>query len=294
MGQFKPMVKMETTEPSVILKLKKGGSATFDRMKKEGAKEGFKPVKKMDGGAMGALADIPAPTTPMGNPAAAKAMATRRMMKRPAAMPRGTPAVGRPKAPPMMPPMGAAMPAPAMKKGGKMDVSAKLKKHADMPASKAHKGLKTGGIAKSTQPGEYATGGVVNAQGGFRDGGQVSDTDKAMTSSSRRAGSGQVSDKEKAFKSGGIIKTMAKKTTKHVTAKPDRNSAPTGDVKLGNAGGYKRGGRAKKHFATGGRVDSGHPVAMPQGQKPPSTPVSINRLSGTFKTGGRVAKSKKC
>jgi hypothetical protein len=259
MGQFKPMVKMETTEPSVILKLKKGGSATFDRMKKEGAKEGFKPVKKMDGGAMGALADIPAPTTPMGNPAAAKAMATRRMMKRPAAMPRGTPAVGRPKAPPMMPPMGAAMPAPAMKKGGKMDVSAKLKKHADMPASKAHKGLKTGGIAKSTQPGEYATGGVVNAQGGF--------------------------------KNGGIIKTMTKKTTKHVTAKPDHNSAPTGDVKLGNAGGYKRGGRAKKHFATGGRVDSGHPVAMPQGNKPPSTPVSINRLSGTFKDGGKVKKS---
>ena len=26
MGQFKPMVKMETTEPSVILKLAKGGS----------------------------------------------------------------------------------------------------------------------------------------------------------------------------------------------------------------------------------------------------------------------------
>lgn len=260
MGQFKPMVKMETTEPSVILKLKKGGSATFDRMKKEGAKDGFKPVKKMDGGAMGALADIPAPTTPMGNPAAAKAMATRRMMKRPAAMPRGTPAVGRPKAPamPPMPPMAT----PAMKKGGKMDAAAKLKKHADMPASKAHKGLATGGIAKSTKPGEYATGGVVNGQAGF--------------------------------KSGGIIKTMAKKTTKHVTAKPDHNSAPTGDVKLGNAGGYKRGGRAKKHFAAGGEVNSGRPVAMPQGQKPPSTPVSINRLSGTFKTGGRVAKSKKC
>jgi len=36
MGQFKPMVKMMTTEPSIELKLKTGGSATFDRMKKEG------------------------------------------------------------------------------------------------------------------------------------------------------------------------------------------------------------------------------------------------------------------
>lgn len=263
MGQFKPMVKMETTEPSVILKLKKGGSATFDRMKKEGAKEGFKPVKKMDGGAMGALAGTPAPTTPMGNPMAAKAMATRRMAKRPAPMPRGTPSIGRPKAP-AMPPMaaGPAMSPPVMKKGGKMDAAAKLKKHADMPASKAHKGLKTGGIAKSTKPAQYATGGVINAQGGY--------------------------------KNGGIIKTMTKKTTKHTTAKPDHNSAPTGDVKLGNAGGYKHGGAAgKKHFAAGGRVDSGHPVAMPQGNKPPSTPVSINRLSGTFKRGGKVKKSDK-
>ena len=31
MGQFKPMVKMETTEPSVILKLKKGGHVAMDK-----------------------------------------------------------------------------------------------------------------------------------------------------------------------------------------------------------------------------------------------------------------------
>ena len=35
MGQFKPMVKMETTEPSVILKLKKGGHVASKHEKKE-------------------------------------------------------------------------------------------------------------------------------------------------------------------------------------------------------------------------------------------------------------------
>lgn len=254
MGQFKPMVKMYTTEPSVELKLKTGGSASFKRMHSEGAKEGFKPVKKMNGGVMDALSRTPTPTTPMGNPSAARAMASKRPMRTPTAPARGMPAVGRP---------AAAMPAPAMgrpmmKKGG--DVSAALEKHADMPASKAHKGLKTGGIAKSTKPGGYKTGGVVDGQGGFKKGGSVP--------------------------ASGIIKTMTNKTTKVVGAKPDHNSAPTGDVKMGNAGGYKKGGAAKKHFATGGVVDTGRAVAMPK--KAPSEPVAISELSGTFKKGGRV------
>ena len=80
---------------------------------------------------------------------------------------------------------------------------------------------------------------------------------------------------------------MTNKTTKMDTAHVDNNSAPTGGVKLGNAGGYKKGGKAvKKHFATGGVVDSGHPVAMPK--KPASRPVHITELSGTFKSGGKV------
>ena len=294
MPGFKPMVKMDTTEPSVMLKLKKGGSATHKRAMAES--HGFKPMKKQTGGAIDAMAREPMPTTPMGAPEAARAMATRRMAaKRPAPMPRGTPAIGRPRGPAMPPMMAAASPAPMpaptmMKKGGKTEsgVGKKLAKHASMPASKAHKGLKTGGVVKSPKPGEYKTGGVVNAQGGYKGGGVVTDAERAL-SSGRKAGSGQVTDREKGYKAGGIIKTMTKKTTKHTTAKPNHNSAPTGDVRLGNAGGYKEGGMAgKKHYATGGVVDSGRPVAMPQGQKPPSSPVSINRLSGTFKTGGRV------
>ena len=54
MGDFKQMVKMETTEPSVILKLKKGGSA--HKKMKHGGDADHKPMQsKMNGGIMGAL-----------------------------------------------------------------------------------------------------------------------------------------------------------------------------------------------------------------------------------------------
>jgi hypothetical protein len=139
-----------------------------------------------------------------------------------------------------------------------------LKSHEDKPASKGHKGLATGGVLKSTKPGNYATGGVVNGQGGY--------------------------------KKGGIINTENQggeyRNTKMDTAKPNHNSAPTGDVKLGNGGGYKKGGATKKHYATGGAVNnSGHAVAMPA--KKPSAPVSNDRQSGTFKKGGSVTPAQK-
>ena len=57
------------------------------------------------------------------------------------------------------------------------------------------------------------------------------------------------------------------------------------DTRTGETG-FKKGGAAKK-FADGGRVqDDGRPVKMPK--KAPSSPVSTNRLSGTFKKGGSV------
>lgn len=219
MGQFKPMVKMETTEPSVELKLKKGGSVSS-------------PKKMMNGGVMGALAQAPAPGSRGGMAPAA-----------------------RPGKPSMMDRRKAMMGKPMMAKGGAMDA---LKAHADKPASKAHAGLKTGGVMKSPKPGNYATGGVVNGQGGY--------------------------------KAGGIIKSEKGETMMH-TAKVDNNSKPTGEVKLGNAGGYKKGGATKKHYATGGAVNnSGHAVAMPK--KPASKAVSNDRQSGTFKKGGEVDLSK--
>jgi hypothetical protein len=243
MAEFKPMVKMMTTEPSVILKLKKGGHVGM-----KGGKGDSGHKKMADGGMMDSL--------DRGSMGARPAMSVSPLARAMAAR----------KKKPMIAP-------PRMKEGGetksmhkaemsKMSkIEKELKSHEGKPASKGHMGLKTGGIAKSTKPGGYKTGGVVNGQGGFKD--------------------------------GGIIKTMTNKTTKVVGAKPDNNSAPTGDVKMGNAGGYKKGGAAKKHYATGGVVDSGRPVAMPQGAKKPSSPVAINQLSGTFKKGGTVTSTEK-
>ena len=237
MGQFKPMVKMETTEPSVILKLKKGGHVN---MKKGGMAEGGHKKMAMGGGAMESLMGTPAlvgrpavnaPVRAPGKPS----MASRRksMMAKPAM------------AKPEMPMGNPSMPAP-MKKGGKAEggeskaahkaemsaikgVDKKLTKHASKAASKGHKGLKTGGVALGNGGG-YKTGGVTDGQGGYK----------------------------------------------------------TGGVALGNGGGFKKGGATKKAYATGGTVNSGKPVAMPQGAKKPTPPVSTNRVSGTFKSGGKV------
>jgi hypothetical protein len=271
MGQFKPMVKMMTTEPTVELKLKKGGHVN---MKKGGKAEAGHKKMADGGGAMGALAGTPAligrpavnaPVRAPGKPS----MASRRkaMMAKPAkpAMPMGNP----------------SMPSTPMKKGGKAEggesksmhkvemskmkgLEKELKSHESKPASKGHKGLKAGGMA---------TGGVTNGQGGYAKGGIINTE-------------GQ----------GGVYRN-----TKMVTAKPDHSPATTGGVKNGNAGGYKTGGVTKsnaggykmggvpkKAYAAGGTVDSGKPVAMPQGSKKPPTPVSINRLTGTYKSGGKV------
>ena len=268
MGQFKPMVKMMTTEPTVELKLKKGGHVN---MKKGGKAEAGHKKMADGGGAMGALAGTPAligrpavnaPVRAPGKPS----MASRRkaMMAKPAMAPKAP--IGNP-----------AMPSTPMKKGGESKATHKaemskmkglekeLKSHESKPASKGHKGLKSGGMA---------TGGVTNGQGGYA--------------------------------KGGIINTEgqggAYRNTKMNTAKPDHSPATTGGVKNGNgggyatggvtksnAGGYKMGGKAsKKAYATGGTVDSGKPVAMPQGAKKPSPPISINRLTGTYKSGGKV------
>ena len=258
MGQFKPMVKMMTTEPSIELKLKKGGTVKMQAGGLSGMGTATAEAPAMP--ARGGMASARAPMRP--------SMAARRraMMAMPAAAAPAAPVgmAGR-----MMKEGGEskAMHAAEMKKMAK--TAEALKEHAGKPASKAHKGLKTGG--------------VVMGQGGY--------------------------------KAGGIIESK-KGDTKMVTAKVDHSPAKTGGVDLGNAGGYKtggvakanaggykkggaakmmgggmaymKGGAAKKAYATGGVVKSGAPVAMPQGRKTPSKPVSINQLSGTFKKGGSV------
>ena len=202
-------------------------------------------MKKADGGMMAMPSDMPMPARGGMMPVARPKRPT--MAARRAAM------------------MGMKGMQGGMKEGGESKATHKaemskmkglekeLKSHESKPASKGHKGL--------------ATGGVVNGQGGFKE--------------------------------GGIIKST-KGETKMVTSKVDHSPAKTGGVKMGNdggyatggvakanGGGYKKGGSAKKAYATGGLVDTGKPVAMPQGRKKPSAPVSINQLSGTFKKGGQ-------
>jgi hypothetical protein len=224
MGQFKPMVKMMTTEPSVILKLKKGG----------------KVAHKMDGGYMPMQSTMPAQAMPAmpargGLASASSPMKPSMAARRKAMM-----------AKPVMSPT-------LMKKGGKAD------KHEDAAQDRAM-------IKKAMAGKKFATGGVVNGQGGFKD--------------------------------GGIIKST-KGETKMVTSKVDHSPAKTGGVKLGNGGGYatggvakangggyKMGGSAKKAYATGGTVDTGKPVAMPK--RPASKPVANSMQSGTFAKGGKV------
>ena len=103
MGQFKPMVKMMTTEPSVELKLKKGGHVS---MKKDGKSEHGHKKMADGGGAMGALAGTPAL---IGRPA----------VNAPVRAPGKPPMAARRKAMAPRAPIGnPSMPSTPMKKGG--------------------------------------------------------------------------------------------------------------------------------------------------------------------------------
>ena len=273
MGQFKPMVKMMTTEPSVELKLKKGGS-----------------VSKADGGYIPMQSAMPSTMPARGG-----------MM--PVARP-GKPSIAaRRKA--MMaskPPMSAT---PAMKEGGESKATHKaemtkmkglekeLKSHEGKPASKAHKGLKTGG--------------VVMGQAGFKAGGIISNEGQAATSTKMvttkpnhsPANTGDVKmGNGGGYKKGGATRKYAKGGSVmnyvegNVVGTPaGKTNTTTGDVAKSNGGGYKKGGALKK-YARGGEVvqDDGKAVEMPQGRKKPPAPVSITALSGTYKKGGSVKK----
>jgi hypothetical protein len=282
MGQFKPMVKMMTTEPTVELKLKKGGHVN---MKKGGKAEAGHKKMADGGGAMGALAGTPAligrpaVNAPVRAPGKPSMAARRKAMAAKPAMPMGNP----------------SMPSTPMKKGGKAEggesssthkaemtkmkgLEKELKSHESKPASKGHKGL--------------ATGGVALGQGGYKKGGNVKKYAKGGV-----AGNGVIPESASAKGAGPY-----RNTEMHTAEYTGKSSGVTGGVKngngggyatggvaLGNGGGYKMGGKAsKKAYATGGTVDSGKPVAMPQGRKSPPTPVSINRLTGTYKSGGKV------
>jgi hypothetical protein len=263
MGQFKPMVKMMTTEPSVILKLKKGG----------------KVASKMDGGYMPMQSTMPAQALPVG--------------KGPAGLGRDTAFAPAPMKPSMAERRKAMMAKPArkpamsptlMKKGGKADM------HEDAAQDRAM-------IKKAMAGKKFATGGVVNGQGGFANGGIIKSTKgetKMVTAKPDRspAKTGEVKEgKAGGYADGGTIKGGNWENRPANTAKAGKSGGTTGEVRKGNAGGFKMGGSTKKAYATGGTVDTGKPVAMPK--KPVSRPIANSMQSGTFAKGGKVEKEEK-
>jgi hypothetical protein len=269
MGQFKPMVKMMTTEPTVELKLKKGGSA--HKKMKHGGDADHKPMQsKMNGGIMGALSGA----TPVIRGTTAAPVA--RMPARPSMASRRKAMMAK-----------APISRRVMKSGG--DVEKELKAHASKPASKAHAGLNKGGAC-------YKDGGKVEASKGII---PVSASKKGAekyvsnisTAEYTTKTSGKTGDVK--YGNGGGYKTGGVVLGNGGGYKKGGKACATGGVALGNAGGYKKGGASKKAYANGGSVnDEGKAVSMPQGNKKPSTPVSISKLSGTFKKGGTVAEKK--
>jgi hypothetical protein len=279
------MVKMETTEPSVELKLKKGGTV------EKKMQMGGMPMGSV-GPARGGMAPAAAPKMP--------ALAARRRAMRN---------------------MGAAQSAPVgraarmmgMKEGGdtaqdKAMIKKAFKQH-DMQEHKGGKGTEL----KLKKGGKYASGGAIPSES-IRGTPATTIVDTAKPDNAPAKTGGVKNGNAGGFKKGGMMKCatggaiVSEKTsgsyatTQMNTAKADNSPANTGEVKKGNAGGFKTGGVMKansggyrtggaaKKFAEGGRVqDDGGPEQMKQGRKPMPQPVAINMLSGTYKKGGRVA-----
>jgi hypothetical protein len=304
MGQFKPMVKMETTEPSVELKLKKGGKV------EKKMQMGGMPMGAMTGPARGGMGAAAAP----GMPALA---ARRRAMK----------AMGAAQSAPV----GRAASMMGMKEGGdtgqdKAMIKKAFKQH-DMQEHMGGKGtklkLKKGGMMNC------ATGGAIPSES-IRGTPATTIVDTAKPDNAPAKTGGVRNGNAGGFKKGGVMKcatggAIPSETTSGSYAetemhssKPDNAPAKSGEVKKGNAGGYKAGGMmgggmsgyatggvaksnaggyrkggAAKKFAEGGRVQNdGGPEQMKQGNKPVPSPVSISMLSGTYKKGGNVSVNK--
>jgi hypothetical protein len=228
MREFKPMVKMETTEPTVELKLKKGGAVE----------------KRMAGGgaSMGAMIGAPKGGMMAGAKPKKPSLASRRramMASGAAGAPSGRAEAMMAAMPPPMPPSLPPKP-PAMKKGGEMEsskvhkaemkelsgIKKKLTKHEDMPASKGHRGLKTGG--------------VVNGNGGFKAGGSVSGGCGYKTGGVAMANAG-------GFRKGGAVKKFAEGGRVQHDGGPEQmpqgKKKPAGPVSINQLSGtYKKGG----------------------------------------------------
>jgi hypothetical protein len=148
-----------------------------------------------------------------------------------------------------------------MKKGGSCEEM--IQEHANKPASKAHKGLKTGGVAMG-QSG-FKEGGIINTEG---QGGEYRTT-KINTAERTTKTSGKTGEVKNGngggFKKGGRCYAKGGGVEGNVSTTPaGKTNTTTGGVKLGNAGGFKKGGATKK-AADGGK--KGKPAVKDRAQK---------------------------
>jgi len=300
MGQFKPMVKMETTEPSVILKLKKGGHVASAHKDEHGHTnmkgDAFKAKHAMDKAEDGAAPKKPSMSdrrkamsgallnSKKGGKVEKKAMGG---------------AMGAPMAAPMAAPMGAAMdprkaamikammarkatmggmggagaPMGAMKKGGKVGDKAQDKAMI-MKAFKEHDAQEHKG-GKGTKL-KLADGGVAKFANT-----KVVDGDKKDTAK----GTGAVKmGKPAGYKTGGTIEGNegAFVKTKVVDGDKTDTAKGTGDVKMGKPAGYKKGGAIgweNRPANDGDKFDSAH-----------GTGEVRNGNAGGYKKGGAAKK----
>lgn len=90
------------------------------------------------------------------------------------------------------------------------------------------------------------------------------------------------------YKSGGVVPKIKTGGTVPKFAFGGPSDQPSMQVKA-----CEGGSMGKKQYADGGKVSKDVTMGaekIPQGKKPPSAPVRINMLSGTFKKGGSVGK----
>ena len=261
MGQFKQMPKMMTNEPTVILKLKKGGHVASEHKDADGhtnmkgksfmsaraeeaAEEGCSPKKPSMSDRRKAMSGALL-MSKKGGKAVKKADGG--MMGAPMRAPMGAPAMGAPAGAPMDPrkaamlrammakrgAMGApaapmAAPAgglPTMKKGGKAE-----SKHEDAAQDRAM-------IKKAMAGKKFASGGKVAsfANTKMHDGDK---TDKAHGTGAVKMG------KAGGYKTGGTIEGNVSKFANTKVNDGDRKDTAhgTGGVKEGKPAGYKKGG----------------------------------------------------
>jgi hypothetical protein len=292
MGQFKPMVKMMTNEPSVILKLKKGGkvaskveemchkpmdSSSFESesgkapkkpsimsrvkaMNPNQYKKGGKIAHKQYGGAMGNPAVMPAGAAPAA-PMQAMGRADLAQMDDAARNARA---------------MQVRKALAGMKKGGSTSDCAKLEKelkhHESMPMGKVHKKASGGTIEGNV--GQYAKTKMVTAH-----------------ANKSKGSTGEVTEgKPGGYATGGTIPADSNKggkdyakTVMHTATKDDANG--TGEVRMSNAGGFKKGGTIE-----GGNWENRPANTAKKGVTGTTTGEVKKGNGGGYKQGGMASK----